>query len=241
MAASRPTIGICAGVHRSQWGAWNVPADISPRQYVDAVQRAGGAAILLPVDDGWTEDPAGAIDLLDGLVLAGGVDVDPATYGEQPHEETVGIQAGRDACELALLACARERKMPVLGICRGMQLLNIAGGGTLVQHVPDVFTGVHRVTPGSFEGSEHPVALTPGSLIERIIGAERINLNSHHHQAVGRLGEGLTMTAVSAEDELPEAIESSSEPFVLGVQWHPEADPDDRVIGALVDAVRAKL
>jgi putative glutamine amidotransferase len=238
MSGRRPLIGICAGVHRAKWGAWNVPADLSPRLYVDSVQAAGGAALLLPVDEGWTDDPAQAIELLDGLILAGGVDLDPAGFGQQQHEATLGVQPGRDACELALLSCARRSEIPVLGICRGMQLINVAGGGTLVQHVPDEFAGVHQVTPGSFEGSEHRIALTPGSLIARLIGAEEASVNSHHHQAVGELGRGLTITARNIADDLPEAIESTGEDFLLGVQWHPEADENDRVITGFVDAAR---
>lgn len=231
----RPLIGICAGVHRASWGAWNVPADISPRLYVDAVQSAGAAAILLPVDEGWNDDPALAIERIDGLLLAGGVDVDPASYGQQPHAETAGASAVRDACEIALLDCATQRGMPVLGICRGMQLINVAAGGTMVQHVPDVFAGTHLVTPGSFEGSGHAVRLEEGSLAASAVGATEARVNSHHHQAIDALGEGVIVTGRSVLDDLPEALEG--EGFLLGVQWHPEADPDDRVIPAFVDAI----
>lgn len=235
-AAKRPMIGICAGVHRASWGAWNVPADISPRLYVDAVQRAGGAALLLPVDEGWLEDAASVVERLDGLLLAGGVDLDPTEYGQEQHDETVGVNTMRDRCEIALLEAAKLRGLPILGICRGMQLMNTAAGGTLVQHVPDEFDGTHLVTPGSFEDSEHEIALDEGSLAASVVGATRVQVNSHHHQAVGALGDGVIVTGRSVADHLPEAIEG--EGFLLGVQWHPEADTNDRVIPAFVEASR---
>lgn len=213
-----------------------MPADLLPRMYVAAVQRAGGAAVLLPVDAGWIEDPDGVLERLDGLVLAGGADVDPASYGAEPHAETRGMLAERDACEIALYEAALKRGLPVLGICRGLQIINVAAGGTLLQHVPDVSAVRHTVTPGSFADSAHPVDLADGSLVARIVGEREVLACSHHHQAIDVLGEGLTLTGVSRQDDLPEAIEDPGHRFALGVQWHPEADPDDLVIPGFVQA-----
>jgi putative glutamine amidotransferase len=232
----RPLIGVCAALEHARWSVWDMPADLLPRMYVAAVQRAGGAAVMLPVDAGWIEDPDGVLDRLDGLVLAGGADVDPASYGAEPHAETRGMLAERDACEIALYEAALKRGLPVLGICRGLQIINVAAGGTLLQHVPDVSAVRHTVTPGSFTDSAHPVDLADGSLVARIVGANEVLACSHHHQAIDVLGDGLRVTGNSSPDGLPEAIEDSRSEFALGVQWHPEADPGDRVVPAFVAA-----
>ncbi len=235
-----PRIGICTSLEPVRFGVWNELAAFSPYSYVQAVQRAGGVALLLAPDPRLTREPDELLDLLDGLVLAGGVDVDPATYGQAPHPATKGWVPERDAFELALAARALERDLPLLGICRGMQVLNIARGGTLLQHVPDVAGhDDHRRTAGTFDGNDHPVRLTPGSLAERAAGEEVHPTKSHHHQAIDRLGDGLTVTGWATMDELPEAVEDAGRRFALGVQWHPEADEASRVIGALVEAARA--
>ncbi len=206
-----------------------------PSNYVEAVQRAGGLALMLPVDPSLVEDPDEALDLIDGLVLAGGADIDPGSYGEQAHAETVDTVPVRDSFEIALTRAAIERDMPVLGICRGMQLINVARGGTLLQHLPDLFGhDEHRRVVGSFDGSDHDVLLTEGSLAAGAAGELRHATKSHHHQGVDRLGEGLTVSGVSTLDDLPEAIELPDSRFVLGVQWHPEADVASRVVGAFV-------
>jgi putative glutamine amidotransferase len=235
-AGERPLIGICAAREQARWGAWDLPADLIPQMYVDAVQRAGAAAVLLPVDPGFTLDPDLPLSRIDGLMLAGGADIDPASYGAAAHERTVGANGQRDACEIALLRRALERGLPVLGICRGLQLINVAFGGTLIQHVPEHFSGRHLTTPGSFADSDHAVAFSAGSLAAAAAGAGRSAVNSHHHQAAGEIGEGLIVTARSQPDQLPEALELPAARFALGVQWHPEADPDDRVIPAFVAA-----
>lgn len=237
----RPLIGVCAALEHAQWGAWSLACDLLPRMYVDAVQAAGGAAILLPADDGWIDDAPQLLDRLDGLLLAGGADIDPAIYGEQRHEKTVNTLPARDACEIALINAALDRDMPMLGICRGMQLMNVAAGGTLIQHVPDRTDAPHINTPGSFEGSEHDVELLPGSLAERAAGASRPQVNSHHHQAVDRLGERLVLSAWSTPEQLAEAIEHPDRRFALGVQWHPEADPNDTVVATFVETVAAAI
>jgi len=194
------------------------------------------------VDPHVTEDPDELLELLDGLVLAGGADIDPGSYGQSAHAETVDTVPERDAFEIALTRAAIERNLPVLGICRGMQLINVACGGTLTQHLPELYGhGEHRRVIGSFDGSDHDVTLREGSLAANAAGELRHATKSHHHQGVDRLGEGLVVSGVSALDQLPEAIELPERRFVLGVQWHPEADTASRVIGAFVAAAGARV
>jgi putative glutamine amidotransferase len=233
----RPVIGICAAVERASWGSWELEANVSPRVYGIAVQRAGGLALLLPPDDAVAEAPDEVLEMLDALVVPGGSDIDPATYGARPHPETHGARAERDRFELALAHRALERDIPLLGICRGMELLNVVLGGTLEQHIERV--DVHRHTPGAF--GDHAVRLEPGSLAARAVGAERTDVKSHHHQAVDELGEKLVVTGWSEPDGLPEAIELPDRRFALGVLWHPEEDEQSRVVGALVDAARERV
>jgi putative glutamine amidotransferase len=237
---SRPVIGICTAVEQAKWSVWDQPAALLPLSYVAAVQRAGAIVLMIPPDERSAEEPQALLELLDGLILAGGADIDPASYGQDPDPQTVGTVPARDAFEIALTHAAIERDIPVLGICRGMQLINVACGGTLVQHLPDrVGHQEHRRAPGSFDGSEHDVILTEGSLAAHAAGEALHQTKSHHHQGVDRLGEGLTVSGISALDDLPEAIELADGRFVLGVQWHPEADLSSAVVGALVDAARS--
>jgi putative glutamine amidotransferase len=232
---ARPVIGICTAMERARWSVWDQDAYLLPRSYVDAVQDAGGLALLLPPDPAALEDPDAILDLLDGLILAGGADIDPATYGEQAHAETHRTVPERDDFELALTRRALERDVPLLGICRGMQLMNVAAGGTLLQHLPDSHGHhEHRRNPGSFDGADHDVRLTDGSLAARAAGEVVHATKSHHHQGVGRVAEGFEVTGWSAIDELPEAFEAPDRRFALGVQWHPEADEGSRLIAALV-------
>ncbi len=236
----RPVIGICTAIERAKWGVWDQSAALLPIAYVEAVQRAGGLVAMLPPDPQLVEDPDQALALLDGLILAGGADIDPASYGQDAHPETVDTVPARDAFEIALARAAIEREVPLLGICRGMQLINVARGGTLVQHLPErVGHHEHRRVPGSFEGAEHDVVLTDGSLAATAAGELVHSTRSHHHQGVDRLGEGLLVSGVSTLDDLPEAIELPDAQFVLGVQWHPEADVASSVVGALIDAAAA--
>jgi putative glutamine amidotransferase len=244
---TRAVIGICTALEWARWSVWDQQAMLLPRNYVDAVQRAGALALMLPPDPWLIADPTQALDLIDGLMLAGGVDIDPAAYGQDAHPETDGAVPERDACELALVRAAIERNLPVLGICRGMQLINVARGGTLLQHLPERFGHTeHRRAIGSFDGADHDVRVVDGSLVARVVGESVHATKSHHHQGVDRLGEGLQVSAVSTLDELPEAIELPERRFVLGVQWHPEADETSAVVGGLVaeaaasdDATRA--
>lgn len=239
MSPHRPVIGICSALERARWSVWDQEAALLPYAYLSEISRAGGLALMIPPADHLIESPDGALDVLDALILAGGADIDPSTYGEEPHTETRGTVPRRDRVEVSLARRAIERDMPVLGICRGMQLINVALGGTLHQHVPDVVgTHEHRRRPGSFEGAEHDVRLTPGSLAARAAGEELHETRSHHHQAVDRLGSGLIVSGASAFDDLAEAIEMPGRSFVLGVQWHPEADQSSGIIGALVQEAR---
>ena len=231
---SRPVIGICAALERARWGAWETLVLLSPRNYSLAVQREGAIALMLSPDPAMADDPEQLLDMIDGLILAGGSDVDPASYGAEPHPETRGTNPDRDQFETALARGALERDMPVLGICRGMQMLNVACGGTLVQHIADLHT--HRHTPGEF--CDHEVELDSDSLAARAAGAERLGVKSHHHQGIDRVGDGLRVTG-HADGEV-EAIESPGREFALGVLWHPEEDEQSRVIGALVEAARAR-
>jgi putative glutamine amidotransferase len=237
---TRPVIGICTALERASWSVWDQQAALLPLSYVEAVQRAGGLVAMLPPDPLLVEEPQAALELIDGLILAGGADIDAASYGQDAHRETVDTVPARDAFEIALTRAAIEADLPVLGICRGMQLINVACGGTLLQHVPDhVGHNEHRRVPGSFDGSDHDVLLTKGSLAARAAGEVLHATKSHHHQGVDRLGDGLLVSGVSTLDELPEAIELPDARFVLGVQWHPEADLASSVVSALLDAAAA--
>jgi putative glutamine amidotransferase len=233
----RPVIGMCTAVEQTRWSVWDQPAMLLARNYVDAVQRAGGLALMLPPDPELTEDPTEALELIDGLLLAGGADIDPGAYGQQPGPNTVDTVPERDAFEIALTLAAIERDVPLLGICRGMQLINVALGGTLLQHLPDDFDHEeHRRVIGSFDGSEHEVSVSEGTLARRVLGEVRHATRSHHHQGVDRVGDGLLVSATAVMDGLAEAIELPDSNFVLGVQWHPEADATSPVVGALVQA-----
>jgi putative glutamine amidotransferase len=219
----RPVIGLCAAVERARWTVWDDEAVLLPRSYATAVQRAGGLAVLLPPDPS-IDDPSEWIELLDGLILAGGAD-----YGEN---------AERDAFEIALGLAALDADLPLLGVCRGMQLMNLARGGTLIEHLPDVVGHEdHRLVPGAF--GDHDVRLADGSLAAQAAGELTHATKSHHHQGVDKIGEGLQVTGWAVVDELPEALEDPSRRFALGVQWHPEADPAAAEIAALVEAARA--
>ncbi len=239
MDGSRPLIGICAALESARWAAWDQEAALLPYNYLTEISEAGGLGLMIPPDPYLVEDPDDLLDHIDALVLAGGADIDPGAYGAAPHAETRGSVPARDRTELALTRAAIERDLPVLGICRGMQVINVALAGTLHQHVPDIVgNNEHRRRLGSFEGSEHEVRLQPGSLAARAAGEEHHVVKSHHHQAIDRVGEGLVVTGVSAIDDLAEAIELPGRRFVLGVQWHPEADERSGVIGALVAGAR---
>jgi putative glutamine amidotransferase len=236
----RPRIGLCAALERARWTVWDQEAYLLSRSYADAIHEAGGLAIMLPPDPWLIEHPDDVLDALDGLVLAGGADIDPASYGAQRHRCTTNTRPERDVVEIALARRALARDLPLLGICRGMQLLNVALGGTLIQHLPDDFGHTdHRRSLGSFDNADHEVRLVEGSLAARAAGETLHVTRSHHHQGVDRLGEGLQVTGRSTLDDLVEAVELPDRRFVLGVQWHPEADERSRLISALVEEAAA--
>ncbi len=242
MGMVRPAIGICTPLERARWGAWDLDAFLLPRSYADAVNRAGAMVLLLAPDPVLVENPDEILERIDGLMLAGGADLDPASYGAQPHPETIGSVLERDVFEVALMRRALERDIPVLGICRGMQVMNVACGGTLHQHLPELLGHQeHRRVLGSFDGADHDVRLTPDSLAARAAGEVLHATKSHHHQGVDRVGDGLLVTGWATVDELPEAIELPGRHFALGVQWHPEADETSRLIAALVEHAAARV
>lgn len=236
-----PFIGLSTALERARWGPWDTEAHVLARNYSDQVQAAGGIAVLLPPDPRASEDPDPWIERLDGLIITGGVDVDPDAYGAERHPKTTGTVPERDAFEIALARAAMEHDLPLLGVCRGMQVMNVARGGTLIQHLPDDFGHEdHRRAMGSFDNADHDVRLADGSLARRIAGEAIHSTLSHHHQGVGRIGEGLEVTGWATIDDLPETLEDPSCTFALGVQWHPEADERSGLIGALVDEARAR-
>lgn len=227
MAERRPVIGITTYLVPAAWGAWNLEAALVPASYVRSVAAAGGAPLLVP--------PGAPVDetlaVVDGLVFSGGSDLDPELYDEVAHPETNGVVRERDDFELALMQAALSRDVPMLAICRGSQVLNVAAGGGLEQHVPDrVGAETHREVPGVF--SEHDVALEPGTRLESILGA-RHDVKSHHHQGFGRIGEGLVVTAHAADGTI-EGVEDPSRRFAVGVLWHPEEGEDLALFEALV-------
>jgi putative glutamine amidotransferase len=237
VAVPRPVIGIACAVLPAQWGPWHQPAAVVAADYIRQVQAAGGIAVVIPPQPG---DPGDVLDRIDALMLTGGNDLEASLYGDEPHAEAEAPDPERDAWEFALVREAIGRDMPFLGICRGMQVMNVAFGGSLTQHLPEALgTTDHRRTTGSFDGNDHLVDLEDGSLAARVAGEVVHSVPSHHHQAVDRVGEGLLLSGVSSGDGVAEAIEMPGRRFALGVQWHPEADPTSAVIAALVGSARA--
>ena len=236
--SATPLIGISAYREVAAWGVWRQDAAVLPYAYVEQVARAGGAPVLLPPLAGpfSARSAAACVAPLHALVLAGGPDIDPRRYAAQPEPATVDIRPERDAWELALLGAALERDIPVLSICRGAQLLNIARGGTLHQHLPEtVGHDDHRPAPAEYGPVE--IALEPDALPGALLGS-RVTAPCYHHQAIDELGEGLAVTG-RALDGTVEAAQLTDRAFVVGVQWHPEQDTDRRLFDALVAAARA--
>ncbi len=233
----RPLIGLTTYLEQAQTGVWDVPAAFLPKVYFDAVTKAGGIAILLPPQPIDAQIARQVLAGLDGLIITGGKDVDPARYGQVAHPETDEPRPDRDAWEDALLGAAIETELPFLGICRGAQMLNVARGGTLVQHLPDV-VGSTRYNLGAGEFADNEVTVE-GSKLAGMIGDSVVG-KSYHHQAIDRLGDGLVVTARS-DDGTIQAVELPSVPFGVAVQWHPEQDADDiRLFEGLVDAARQR-
>ncbi|WP_405818907.1 gamma-glutamyl-gamma-aminobutyrate hydrolase family protein [Streptomyces sp. NBC_00838] len=223
----KPLIGVSTYLETSaRWGVWDLPAALLPMAYPRLVQRAGGVAVMLPPDEPATA--ASVVARLDGLVVSGGPDVEPVRYGAEPDPRTGPPARERDDWELALIEAALASGTPLLAICRGMQLLNVALGGTLIQHLD----GHTAAALGVF--GEHPVKPVPGTRYGTAV-PEEADVPSSHHQAVDRLGRGLIVSAY-AGDGTVEAVELVDERWVLGVQWHPEMGEDIRVMTALVSA-----
>ncbi|WP_394771536.1 gamma-glutamyl-gamma-aminobutyrate hydrolase family protein [Lacisediminihabitans sp.] len=238
MSGSDPVvIGLTTYLEQAQTGVWDVPAAFLPKVYFDSVTRAGGIAVLLPPQPVSKEIANRVLDSLDGLIVTGGKDVDPGRYGQDRHEATDEPRTDRDAWEDALLTAAIERGLPFLGICRGAQMLNVALGGTLHQHLPEVI-GSSRYQLGGGTFNRVPIEAEPGSAVATLIGAEPLHVEVYHHQAIDRLGDGLVVTARS-DDGVVQAVEVSGMPFGVAVQWHPEQNQDDlRLFAGLVDAAR---
>jgi putative glutamine amidotransferase len=232
---ARPVIGITGYLERASYGVWDHPATLLPRTYLDAVVRSGGIPVVLPpICDGQAE----LVERIDGLVLAGGADLDPARYRQAAHPKTMGVRADRDAFEFPLLAAAIEADLPVLAVCRGMQLLNVALGGSLIQHLPESAGHEgHRPVPGTFGDST--IELTADSRLAAILGRQTV-VRCHHHQAADVPAPNVEVVGRAA-DGTCEAIELPGRFFVIGVQWHPEENAeDDRVFAALVAAARSR-
>jgi putative glutamine amidotransferase len=228
-----PVIGISGCTEQARWGSWDTPAVLLPRRYADSVAQAGGIPLLLPPMPGVEH----SLGRLDGLILAGGGDIDPDRFGAQRHPGTAGIRPARDAAEFALVPAALSLGLPLLGICRGLQVLNVALGGTLHQHLPDlVGHGGHSPVTGGY--GTHEVKVAPDSRLAAVLGAAgagEFSVPTHHHQAVDRLGAGLVAAAWTA-DGIIEAAELAGPGFVLAVQWHPEAGDDPSLFRALIGA-----
>lgn len=225
---AKPLVGITTYVTSAAFGDWQLESALIPYDYVRAVERAGARAVLVPPSDDGIDE---ILDAVDGLVFSGGSDLDPGLYGQERHPETTGIAPARDSAELALLEAALERDLPLLAICRGSQILNVALGGDLVQHLPDhVGHNGHKEVPGVF--ADHEVAIEPGTRLAGLLG-DRAPIKSHHHQGLGNVGDGLRVSARD-DDGYVEALEAPGRRFAVGVLWHPEAGEDARLFEALV-------
>ena len=229
-----PVIGLTTYLENAKQGVWDVRAAFLPQQYFEAVTATGGVAVLLPPQPASDEAAAAVLDGLDGLILTGGLDVQPELYGAERHPLTDPARADRDAWEIALFRGAEARRMPVLAICRGLQLVNVAQGGTLHQHLPEAL-GTERYRIGGGVFANNTVTIDPGTELARLIGEGHYAVHSYHHQGVDRLGAGLVATA-HTDDGLVQAVESTGEGYLVGVQWHPEENAEDRrLFAGLVD------
>jgi putative glutamine amidotransferase len=225
---ARPLVGITTYVTAASFGAWELETALVPFDYVRAVERAGGRPLLVPPSELAVEE---TIEALDGLIFSGGSDLDPALYGQEPSPETTGVVRQRDDAELMLMRAALAHDLPLLAICRGSQVLNVALGGDLIQHLPEIVGhDGHKELAGRF--SRHDVSLEPGTRLAGLLG-KRTAVLSHHHQGFSRLGEGLEASARDGDGTV-EALEAPSRRFAIGVLWHPEAGEDARLFEALV-------
>lgn len=231
-----PLIGVTTYLERAQQGVWDVRAAFLPEQYLTGVTASGGIALLLPPQD--PESVDAAIAGLDGLILSGGADVAPELYGEERHPLTDPARVDRDAWELALFRAAERRRIPVLAICRGLQLVNVARGGTLHQHLPESL-GTERYRLGGGVFAENDIEVSDDTALAGVLGAGDVRVHSYHHQGIDRLGEGLVAAAHSA-DGLVQAFVDTADGHVVGIQWHPEENAEDRrLFEDLVSQARA--
>ena len=233
-ARERPMIGVTAYDEEAAWGFWHKQASLVPAEYVRSLSSAGANPVVIPVQDEHETGLDSFVERFDGLLFTGGPDVDPARYGAEPHPRSQQPRYARDQQELALLAAAERSGLPVLAVCRGMQLLNVVRGGTLYQHLPDVVGHEdHNPTPGAF--SKHLVRIGEGSQLHKALGWDERDVPTHHHQAIDRLAGGLDAVAW-AEDGTIEGVEDPAKRFLIGVQWHAEADEDPALFESLVEA-----
>ena len=234
-------IGVTTYLEPVVMGLWNRPGSMLPRVYSDCVLAAGAAVMTLPPQPPTADVVARVLDGVDGLMLTGGKDVDATLYGQQPHPENDAPRPDRDAWEIALVRAAIERDLPLLGICRGLQVLNVALGGTLIQHLPDVI-GSNRYSYGNATFADNPVITVPGTRTAEILGSG-LTVKSYHHQALDRVAPGLTVSARGvdgSDDGIVQAVDIDGVTFGVAVQWHPEESPDDlRLFQALVAAAEA--
>ncbi|WP_269199523.1 gamma-glutamyl-gamma-aminobutyrate hydrolase family protein [Mycobacterium asiaticum] len=236
-ASSSVVVGLTMYLEQIRTGVWDIPAAYLPADYFEGVMLAGGIPVLLPPQPVTTDTVERVLNSLDALVITGGYDLDPGAYGQQPHPTTDRPRGDRDAWEFALLRAAVQRRLPVLGICRGAQLLNVAFGGTLHQDLPEVIGhSGHRAGNGVF--SRLPVRTVSGTRVAALLG-DTADVPCYHHQAIDKVGDGLVVGAWDA-DGVVEAVELPGDTFVLAVQWHPEKSLDDlRLFTALIDAARS--
>lgn len=239
--SGRVKVGIVVGVERGDFGPWtNIPTAMLPTTYIDPVRRTGALPILFPADGELAENPDQVLDLVDAVILAGGRDIGPQVYDQTPHTATAKPDLARDRVEFAVVRRALELDVPILGICRGMQMLNIVCGGTLDQHLPDSLAhDDHSAHNGVF--GKHEVTLVPDTVAAGAYQSDTATVYSAHHQGVARLGNGLTISARSVPDAVIEAIESPEHAFALGVLWHPEQDPMTPLFRAFVDRVEERV
>lgn len=227
-------IGLTTYLEHAEMGLWKRPATVLPKVYTDSVIAAGGVVLALPPQPPTPEAVERVLDAVDGLIITGGKDVDAQLYGQQPHPENDAPRPDRDAWEIALVRAAIARDLPFLGICRGLQVLNVALGGTLIQHLPDVI-GSNRYSYGNAEFADNPVLTVPGTRLAGMLGPS-LTVKSYHHQALDRVADGLTVSA-RGDDGVVQAVDIDGARFGVAVQWHPEETQHDlRLFAALIEA-----
>lgn len=231
-------IGLSSYMEQAAMGLWDRQAAVLPRVYSDCVVGAGGAFVALPPQPANEDAVERVLDAVDALIITGGKDVDARLYGQEPHPENDAPRPDRDAWESALVKAAIARDLPFLGICRGLQILNVALGGTLIQHLPDVI-GSNRYSYGNAVFADNPVLVEPGTRLASLVG-DGLSVKSYHHQALDRVADGLTVSA-RGDDGVIQAVDIDGMTFGVAVQWHPEESPDDlRLFAALVDVVEQR-